>query len=229
MKSPEIKLQHDVMKELGKAPYNLSESAVEKMVKDGVKRGEEMAGIALKRINKAVNKDTVEAMQKAWKDDKDLKAFFGTDKLTKENMRDVQNRMERCCERLSEKQLTIRVWPQSKAPDENTNAQNGGMVFSPKTFKIFARWFGKTNEDQRAAIFIHELHHDLFLDQKIKNEKGERVTVYGTKLAKQLAKEDPGKARKSAENYEQFCLAVSKVTETTEPLTKDDVVRVSYR
>jgi hypothetical protein len=58
-----------------------------------------------------------------------------------------------------------------------------------------------------ALIVIHELFHDLHIDHKVR-DKGEKVTVYGSRLAKKLAKKHPKKARRNPENLEQFCRAV---------------------
>jgi hypothetical protein len=205
MKTPKIVFKHDVMKdELKHAPYNLTSANVKKIIKDAVRLAEHQAKCGLVRVEKTLKPDKKSDKKKAWKADKLTVQYFGDDKLTVENMKDVRNRLRRCHRRLAEKQLTIRVFPQSKTDSKTTSAQNLGSVFSPKKFKVFSYWFTK-DEDERASIIIHELNHDLYMDQKIKNSKGKRVTVYGKTLAKKLARENARKARRSAENYELFC------------------------
>ncbi len=210
MKTPKFVFKHDVMKdELRHAPYNLTAAKVKKMIKEAIRRAEQQACCGLQRVEKVLKKDTKREKQRAWKKDALLVDYFGDEKLTVESMKDVRNRLRRCHRRLADKQLTIRIFPQSKTSSKTTSAQNLGSVFSPKKFKIFSHWFSITDGDSRAAIIIHELNHDLFMDQKIKDSSGKRVTVYGKTLAKKLARENPKKARRSAENYELFCKAAS--------------------
>ncbi len=98
------------------------------------------------------------------------------------------------------------MFPQTAASSDTTNAQNLGSVWSPKTFKLFTRWF-RNGELQRGGIILHELNHDLFGDQKLDGE-----TVYGERLAKDLAAQKPKNARKSAENYEWCCMRLLQST-----------------
>jgi len=206
MKAPEVVFKHDVMREeLRHAPYGLTAAGVKTIVRDAIRLAERQAERGIDRVEAVLEESSREDMKRAWKQDALIVRYFGADRVTVENMKDVCNRLRRCHRRLSEKKLTVRVLPQSKAPDANVLAQNLGSVWSPKKFKVFASWFGK-DEASRASIMIHELHHDLFLDQRIKH-RGKRVPVYGELLAKKLARDHPAKARRSAENYELFCKA----------------------
>ncbi len=202
MKTPKIVIKNDVLKKLGK-----TESEVCKIIEDAIRLAEKMAKRGRDRIAKTLKPKSRKNKKDAWKNDNLIGTYFSDSKLTVSAMKSVHRRLDRAHRRLSDKRLTVRVFPQSRAPSSTTNAQNLGSVFSPKTFKVFENWF-KKDPDDRAAIIIHELNHDLFIDQKVVNENGKKVTVYGDSLAKLLAKKKPGKARKSAENYEQFCLRV---------------------
>ncbi len=51
-----------------------------------------------------------------------------------------------------------------------------------------------------AEVLVHELGHHWFTDQKL-----EKVKVYGERRARDLAKYNPRKARRSTENYAIFC------------------------
>jgi hypothetical protein len=132
-----------------------------------------------------------------------LKKWFGkVDK--KAQAQDVLRRMDSAKKRIR-RGLKIRLRPQKK----QSNARNTMGFMGPKDFQVFPKMFthrtsgGQIDTDTIAAIYIHELLHLWFKDQKLDGK-----TVYGSDLAKELAKREPEKARKSAENYEHFSLAV---------------------
>ena len=202
MKTPKIVFKTGALGGLGR-----TKTKAIKETKEAVGLAEKIAKKGLARIDKTLKPSSNNDKKSAWKSDSLIVTYFGAGSLRVPSMKKVQNRIERAHKRLAEKTLTIRVFPQSKAPSKTTIAQNLGSVFSPKTFKVFSKWFTETTPLARAGIIVHELNHDLFVDQKIK-DKGKRVTVYGTRLAKKLAKEKPASARRSAENFEQFCIAV---------------------
>ncbi len=140
-----------------------------------------------------------------WNNDDLLIQWFGEiDKVN--NASDVFNRMNSVVERLNSK-ITIRLHPQRSG---TTNAQNMGTFFEPKMFKVFPRLIknsldettSEINYDYIASVMIHELIHVWFTDQKLDGK-----TVYGEDLVMELAAENPKKARRSAENYEHFCIS----------------------
>lgn len=130
-------------------------------------------------------------------------------------MRKTHRRLERAYNRIANKKLTIRVRKQpNKAPDRK--AQNLGSIFSPKRFKVYPALFGTLDAEydgfsagdvssdsnlRRAAVIIHELNHDLYIDYSVGGKK-----VYGEAQAKKLARDKPRKSRKSGENFEWFCM-----------------------
>jgi len=150
-----------------------------------------------------------------WNSDELLVKWFGVISHHN-NASDVNNRLSSVVDRLNKK-VTIRLHPQRNRAVtpvglEGTRAQNNGTFFEPKTFKVFPFIIESNIDDSTkavsideiAAILIHELIHLWFNDQKLDGE-----TVYGDDLAMQLAIDNPKKARKSAENYEWFCLEAS--------------------
>ena len=185
-----------------------TKAETERAIKDAVALGEKMAKHALNHLGRVLNQSTTKKMKDAWEKDKNVKAFFGK-APTKARMKNVEDRLERAYKRIHDKQLKIRLKEQKTSKSGSLyNGHNYGSVLSPRKFVLFPNWFSQDDE-QRAAIIIHELLHDWHVDHKVKDSKtGKRVTAYGTKLAKQLAKDNPGGARRNPENYEQFCMAL---------------------
>lgn len=137
--------------------------------------------------------------ESAWNKDATLKLWFG--KVTQANhVKDVHRRLDRICNRFANKKQTIKV--RAELPKGFT-AQNLGGPLSPNTFKVAIKWIKKSELNEQAAIMIHESKHDWNKDQKIDGK-----SVYGESMAQQLAKENSGKARRSPENYEHYCLAL---------------------
>ena len=202
MKSPKIKFKKNALKELENA--GISKSKAKSFIFAAVKQAEKIAKLGLNRVDK-IHQRKRSQRKSAWKNDSHVVTYFGKGALTIGQITATRRRIKRVHRRLSQKRLTIRVFPQSKAPSINTNAQNLGFVFSPKTFKLFTRWFINNGDLQRAGIILHELNHDLFPDQRLDGE-----TVYGEMLAKSLASRKPRRARRSAENHEWYCMRLQK-------------------
>lgn len=129
----------------------------------------------------------------SWNADPMLTKWFG-DVNRKSQVKDVHSRLLSVCIRLS-RGITIRLRPNSES---SPLAQNARWFMEPKTFKVFARLLRK-NDEYVASVFVHELIHLWFTDQKL-----DGTTVYGEALAMALADANPRKARRSAENYESF-------------------------
>lgn len=126
-----------------------------------------------------------------------LRTWFG--KVDgKGQVKKVRNRMRSVSNRI-DKGLKIRLRPQG---ERTLNARNEMGHFSARKFMVFPKIFEDgINIERIASIYIHELVHLWFTDQKLNGEK-----VYDADTAKQLARENPKSARKSAENYERFCI-----------------------
>ena len=193
----------------------LSESQIEQEVKDAVILASKISSEATVRLGKMLLNKKRRIKVKNWKEDSLIKKFFGSSPPSTIQMRKVHRRIARAHRRLSETHLVIRVRPRPSG-SPNRRAQNLGTVFSPRRFKVYPAWFGvlsaeydgnksgenSSNSDlRRAAIMVHELNHDLFSDQKLNGDK-----VYGEKMAKDLARSKPRKARRSSENLEWFCM-----------------------
>lgn len=155
---------------------------------------------AIARIDRYTRKRRI---KKEWNDLPEAVAYFGTSKVNKRQVGLVRKRLKRVRNRLRDKRLKIRLLPQARASSESVNGSNHGILLSPLKFTLYPNWF-EHSEAHKAAIIIHELFHDRFLDHKVRHD-GERVTAYGSDLAKKLARKRPIAARRNPENYEQFC------------------------
>lgn len=168
------------------------------------KRAKVLAARGLKPLEDIVDRPR-DKWVRSWSADSDLVKWFGQAKKAN-HVKDVHDRLHSVDRRLN-KQITIRLHPQR---DMGTNAQNNGTFFEPKTFKVFPSLFessldARTDEigiDYMASVMIHELMHLWFADQKLNGEK-----VYSESDALDLADKEPRKARRSAENYERYCLS----------------------
>ena len=219
MKKPTIRFKSrggrsalDELSEIG-----ISKAEAERMICDAVERAERMARRGLRDFDKIMGERRRKRKKRAWQRNTLVKRYFGSRKVTIPQIRKTRRRLNRAHRRLSKRRLTIRVFPQP--PGSESRAQNLGTVFSPRRFKLFPEWFKLNNgtsehknsfsavsgDEQRAAIIIHELNHDLFFDQKLNG-----TPVYGETLAIDLASQKPRKARRSSENFEWFCIRRSQ-------------------
>ncbi len=168
-------------------------------------RSIELAESALDYLRPFANLSERSSWIDNWNSDTLLTQWFGKiDDVN--NVSDVFNRLNSVVKRLNKK-ITIRLHPQREG---NRNAQNNGTFFEPKMFKVFPHLIENSLDtttleldyDRMASVLIHELVHLWFTDQKLDGNK-----VYGEDLAMDLAEKNPRKARRSAENYEHFCLS----------------------
>ena len=174
------------------------------ILNDSYKIAKQISGRGLRRLTNIIDEPR-ENWENLWANNQRLVEWFGAVDRPK-HVKDVHDRLKYVDDRLN-KQITIRLHPQRSA---STNAQNNGTFFEPKTFKMFPNIFKHSLDDVTqevgyayiASVMVHELMHVWFKDQKLGGE-----TVYGEALALQLAIDNPKKARKSAENYEHYCLS----------------------
>lgn len=171
---------------------SLSLARAETAVIDTLERAEELAQLGFLVIDE-VYSTRQENWIENWNAHPMLVRWFGEVSAPRHVWR-VYRRMKSARDRLR-KNITVRVRPER---ERSPTAQNAGWFAEPKTFKIFPA-FLEHGLDKRAAITVHELIHLWFRDQRIDGEK-----VYGDALALRLAREEPRRARRSAENYEQF-------------------------
>lgn len=145
--------------------------------------------------------------RRQWKDafnkDRPLLRWFGEVKSSGK-AKNVRNRLEALCSRI-DKGVTMKLRPNK---NESTGASNYGWVFTPRGMKVYPNLFDNELEnDERAAVILHELMHVWFDDKKIKGNK-----VYNAEFALKLAMIHPSQARRSPENYERYCLEVWRNT-----------------
>ncbi len=171
-----------------------------------VELAEEIADTALDELEDIWSRNSTNAKKDAWNNLSEAVDFFGSKKLTKNQIKSTRNRMRRIHTRIRNKALKITIKRQQDAPRNSTLATNHGSLISPNKFVIYTSAFRRSDKSLALTI-IHELFHDLHIDHKVK-DNGRRVTAYGSRLAKKLAKKHPKIARRNPENYEQFCRAV---------------------
>jgi hypothetical protein len=169
---------------------------MEASIRRAILAGERLARVGLDRIAAAVAGDRSSWVNR-WNRDEVLTMWFG--RVDKANhAMDVHRRLETAYGRLSGHLLHVKV---RASLGKNVPAENGGYFFSPDTFRLAASWFA-FDDNTRGSIIIHELLHQWFDDQEL--TPGNRV--YGPIEARQLAATDPDAARRSAANYDQYCL-----------------------
>ena len=182
-----------------------TKSKVRQEVVDAVRLAEQIASAGVKRLDYILAPRRRRNKKKRWRNDKIATTYFGRRQATVPQIKAVRRRLKRAHRRLANRKLNIRLLPQSRASKSSTNGHNRGGPITPLRFVLFPNWFIEKSKEEKAAIIIHELLHDWFVDHKIR-DGGKRKTVYGSYLAKKLARKRPRAARRNPENYEQFTL-----------------------
>ncbi len=195
MKDPKIIWPND--EDSGKVmnATQLTRIQIEDRVTRSISKAEHMSKAGVDFIQTVLD-EPKNKRETCWNTNTTLVKWFGLVK-TSNHVKDVHRRLENVYDRVAFKKITIKI--RANLPKDR-RAQNNGSFLSPKTFEVEPDWIlEKINI--RGSVVIHELMHEWFTDQKLDGEK-----IYTAKLAKDLAKQKPKKARKSAENYERFCL-----------------------
>lgn len=174
---------------------DLTRGDVDDRIEQSIRDAEAMSAAGIDKIQGVINMDR-SRWERVWNDDTLLVQWFG-EVGRPDHVEDVHRRLGMVHDRIANDVLTIRVRPSGAG-----SAQNLGSFISPKTFMVRPSWI-IASADFRAGVIIHELMHEWFLDQKIGGQ-----TVYGEALAMQLAAVSPKRARRSAENYMQYCMDV---------------------
>ncbi len=205
MKQPKIDWPNKDETDRILAATGMSKAEIEQVVADAIRHGQQMAKRGVDVIAPILNEDR-STWESAWNRNSTLTKWFG--KVTMANhVKDVHRRLDTACDRLANKVQTVKV--RAELPHDY-HAQNLGGPLSKNTWKV-APAFLKMGLNDRGAVTVHEQLHDDHIDQKIDGE-----TVYGSALAERLAKEDPDKARRSPENYEQYVRALQAFHEALE-------------
>ena len=177
---------------------DMSLNYTERLLLNLTRLAKSMAKKALDHTDYIFDIDVKRQWQIGFNNDRFLKRWFGEVK-SHGKAKNVRNRLEKLYKRI-DKGVTMKLKPSTSA----TNASNNGWVFTPRGMQIYPALFKNyTENDQRAAVLLHELMHVWFKDQKIRGSK-----VNETEEALKLAMAYPSKARRSPENYERYCLAV---------------------
>lgn len=194
MKTPKIIIKKNSFLEILKVdPTMITNDHIKKELIEAIELAGKMSEIALRNFEEILEK---------WKTSHDAVLYFG-ELLKVRHIKIIRKRIRRINRWLHKRKLKIRLLSQNKAAKKTLIGQNYGSFLSPRRFVLFPRWF-KQDKNEKASVIIHELMHEWFDDQKI-TRHGKTRKVYGKNAARALAKENPKKARRSAENYEQYC------------------------
>jgi len=185
-------------------PTMTSTELIEKEVHEAFDLATQMLGKAATLLESIIAKEKESMILYCWRRQHLILHYFGDYDLSVRQIKKVERRIKRAYRRVSKQNMKIRIAYKPKY--ENAYAVNSGFMLSPRSFMLLPNWF-KKDKQGKAGTIIHELFHDLFRDQKVEYF-GRKVKVYSSAAANKLAKQKPKKARRSAENYEQFCEAL---------------------
>ena len=181
--------------------YGLNYQETEDRIQKGSEIGRDMIREAYNMVNEIYKKDPAHWIIDYRMSSPLFKEWFG--EITKpRQFKRIRNRLKGISNRYNSG-FTVAIKPDSKG---TPLAQTAGAANVTKNrFRVYPRLLKRDAWDI-ADTFVHEIGHHWFTDQKI-----EKVKVYGENRAKDLAKYNPRKARRSTENYSLFCRKVFEV------------------
>lgn len=179
------------------------------MIKTAMAEADRMTDHAPQEANKILSRRTRAAMEEAWCNHDAFVRYFGTKNLTKKQMKRTCNRLITLNRRL-DRSLVIKVRP--VAGRRVGRCFKGRWAYQARgftgarTINLCRDWFEETDDTARGAVILHELVHAMGVgwtrDLPVGNPAG------GGAEARQLALNDPGKARRNPENFEHFMRAL---------------------
>jgi hypothetical protein len=184
--------------------FRLDNAAVESRLIMGAEKARELTNAGSDYLVQAIGSNKNKWMEN-FNRDATLVEWFGIVK-NKQQVQKVVNRMEGLRKRMN-RTLTIRVRPFPKSQIKKIDAGEGftlaktvgAINLRSGTFTVYP-YLVTRGLWEVAETIVHEIGHQWFKDQKL-----ESSTVYGETPARDLAKYNPRKARKSAENYSIYC------------------------
>ena len=189
-------------------PTLTTEQQVRDYMASAIELAEDMAHKGLERLDDVLEPRRKKDKRSAWQNDAVVTRWFGDDRPTVASIRGVRRRLARIRDRLESTRLTVRLRAQP-ANHPTRRGLNHGAGLTPRRFQLYSQWFQVgLNDEERAAIIVHELLHDRHIDHKVRDDDGVRKTAYGSRLAQLLAEDKPMQARRNPENFEQFVLDV---------------------
>ena len=186
------------------------------MVHDAVVRARQMTSKAVVQVDAIWNAGK-KASKKAdaWTDNPAFRAYLGRDKLTKKQVKKMRRRLihlNRWMGRTPKVKLRPADGKKSLACKKGRTGFNKRGKTGTRIINLCPKWFGMDGKwgvpglDRRAAIIAHELAHSLGFLWTVDLPKSDPVR--GPEEARRFAREHPKKARRNAENIEQFLMAL---------------------
>lgn len=186
------------------------------MVHDAVVRARKMTSRAVVQVDAIWNAGK-KASKKAdaWIDNPAFCFYLGRDKLSKKQIKKMRRRLIHL-NRWMGRTPKVKLRPangkgslkcKKGRTGFNLRGKTGTRIINlcPKWFGVGRKW-GVPGLDRRAAIIAHELAHSLGFLWTVDLPKSDPVR--GPEEAREFAKNHPKKARRNAENIEQFLLAL---------------------
>lgn len=203
---------------MGNAADEVSETRITHMVQEAADQSVRIARLGKKKINIIMRPSSLEAEIENWhkKSRKAFLLYFGFDKNSiaaefaagiPNHMKVVQGRLNTLVHRL-DKDILVKVRPSSGSDaghcTEGLSAFQESGPLGNRTFSLCPRWFELKPLQTRAIIMLHEMFHAMgsfgfTTDLKLDGKK-----VRSDVAARELARRQPGDARRNPENYEHF-------------------------
>jgi hypothetical protein len=133
----------------------------------------------------------------AWRANANIVRWFGSDKLTNDEIRDTRRRLRRVQEEFDDEVRFTIIQHQTGRKSFLCNNQAHAYCSPGTPVKVCPSFFLEGNRQQRAKLLIHELSH--------KNGHVHHDGATDSASALQLALDDPREARRNPENYAGFC------------------------
>ena len=192
-----IRVKPGAKQALGFAPHATLDQALE--------RAREMTRTAQDRMEAIWANSRPNRRRDAWRNDAAFATWFGTEELSKGQMKSVLRRIRRLRRRLH-RHITFYVHPQTGPRSgrcSRPTQPNAYKIPTPGVHLCPNFWVNLTTVDQQASVIIHELRHRGGLPGSMSHFGAPQPAA-----AQALARTDPKKARRNPENWENFMQAM---------------------
>ncbi len=196
-----IRVKPGAKEALGFAPHADIDAALE--------RAREMTRNAQRRMENIWDQSRMNRRRQAWTADAAFATWFGTDALTKSQMRRMLRRIRRMRRRVH-RHVRIVVHPQTGPNSGRCSAASTpnayklvtpGIHLCPNFWANLGATAAFTQADRQAAVLIHELRHRGGIPGSMWHFGAAQPGP-----AQALAASNPRRARRNPENWENFML-----------------------